>query len=252
MSLRISHFNYKVWALGIASALVVIFVLGFVVFATFVMRTLPDIPKQADGIVVLTGGPERIITAARLLREGRAKWMLISGVNRQTSKADILRLSKLDPKLFACCVTLGYIAQNTRGNAIEARNWQRGNSFKSLIIVTAAYHMPRSLIELYRRMPDVKLIPYSVMPKRLRNQSWWLQGDSVRLLAYEYIKFLPSVAEFAVTWIFVSDAEDLNEKNFVRVHHSGPSLVEPSESRFGKIETVSRSKDGGHAEHIQR
>ena len=186
--------------------------LGFLAFATFVTETRQTTPERADGIVVLTGGSERIAAAARLLRNGHARWLLISGVNKNTSEADILRLSKLDRRLFSCCVTLGYIAQDTRGNALEARDWQRGHSFKSLIIVTAAYHMPRSLLELSLQMPDIKLIPYSVVPKRFRAQPWWLSPANIQFLAREYIKFLPSAAQFALSNILKIVPKSSDEK----------------------------------------
>ncbi len=187
------------WVFGAIVTLMALLVIGFFVFATIVAGTTQDVPERADGIVVLTGGSERIAAAARLLRNRRAKWLLISGVNKNTSEADILRLSKLDRRLFACCVTLGYIAQDTKGNALEARAWQRGNRLNSLIIVTAAYHMPRSMVELSLQMPKIKLVPYSVVPKRFRGQPWWLKPANAQFLAREYIKFLPAAAQFAVS-----------------------------------------------------
>ncbi|MEN2494950.1 MAG: hypothetical protein TECD_00861 [Hyphomicrobiaceae bacterium hypho_1] len=186
----------KKLAFRTVSILIVLFLFGFFLFATYVTRTTRNSFNKADAIVVLTGGTERIAAAAKLLSSGHAKWLLISGVNKNTSKIDILRLSKLRYNLFNCCVVLGYFAQDTKGNALEARAWQHENEFKSLIVVTAAYHMPRSLIELSLQMPDVKLIPYSVMPKRFRTQIWWLSSSNVYFLAREYVKFLPSAARF--------------------------------------------------------
>jgi len=196
-----------------------VLILGFFVFATFVTRSPQKIIEQADGIVVLTGGSERLGEAARLLREGHAKWLLISGVNKNTSKSDISELLDLDPKLFACCVTLGYKAQNTKGNAIETRSWQHAKKFKSLIVVTASYHMPRSLVELSLRMPDVKLIPHSVTPRRFRHKPWWLHSSNAQLLAYEYVKFLPSAAQLTVSRIFVPSTHEVNGKNMTQIQH---------------------------------
>ncbi len=192
-------------AVGVVAALLL---LGFFAFATVATSNFSNISRNADAIVVLTGGSQRIGEAGRLLRSGRAGKLLISGVNRQTSQATVQRLANLDAALFNCCVTLGYGALNTRGNALEARDWQRANKFRSLIVVTAAYHMPRSLAELARRMPNVELIPHPVMPSRFKSEPWWLHPTNAGILAREYIKFLPSAAHHALSRALNSEAAE--------------------------------------------
>ena len=64
--------------------------------------------------------------------------------------------------MFECCVDIGYEAQDTPGNADETMHWAADQGFSKLIIVTSSYHMPRSLTELGRVMPDVRLVPYPV------------------------------------------------------------------------------------------
>ncbi len=197
MALRLTRMRrLTLVVVGIAAA---VLLLGFFLFAAIATRAIEDNSRTADAIVVLTGGSERIGEAARLLRGGRAKKLLISGVNPQTSETAVRRLAGLDAALFRCCVTLGYGAKNTRGNAREARAWQRANKFRSLIVVTAAYHMPRSLVELSQRMPGVELIPHPVLPRRFKSEPWWLHPTNARILAREYIKFLPSAAQYALS-----------------------------------------------------
>jgi len=173
-------------------------VFGFLLFATEVTRQPATNGEPADAIVALTGGKFRIRAAARLLQEGRATRLLISGVNRKTPRDDIRRITGLKEPEFACCVDLDYAALNTRGNADEARAWARKHDYRSLIVVTSSYHMPRSLAELARVMPDVKLIPHRVVPKSLQNSAWWLNADAARLLVGEYVKFLPAAANLAM------------------------------------------------------
>src|SRR5262249_26265695 len=48
---------------------------------------------RADGIVVLTGGSSRVADAIELLSEGRGKRLLITGVHRATTSAEIKRLA---------------------------------------------------------------------------------------------------------------------------------------------------------------
>jgi len=183
--------------LAIAAGLLVF---GFVAFGIVSTRAADQRTDfMGDGIVVLTGGEARIQAAAKLLGEKRAKRLLISGVNKSTNRADLLLLSGLNKETFSCCVDLGYRALNTVGNAHETRAWARQHKFQRIIVVTSAYHMPRSLMELGRVLPDAELIPYTVMPKSLRKDRWWLHGTTMRVLFSEYIKFLPSAARYAAS-----------------------------------------------------
>jgi uncharacterized SAM-binding protein YcdF (DUF218 family) len=167
---------------------------GFVLFAAHVTRESADPAQVADGIVVLTGPDNRIAAGAALLSQGRAKRMLISGVNRKTPPADVARVSGLDQKTFECCVDLGYEALDTVGNADETRNWARANGFDKLLIVTSSYHMPRSMVELSLTLPDAELIPYAVTPRRFPDAGWWLNLGTTRTLLSEYLKFIPAAA----------------------------------------------------------
>jgi uncharacterized SAM-binding protein YcdF (DUF218 family) len=137
-------------------------------------------------------------TGAKLLSEGRAKRMLISGVNRKVTREEMQHLLGLDSKTFNCCVDLGYEALDTVGNADETRTWVNRNGYESLIVVTSRYHMPRSLAELALAMPHVKLVPYAVTPKRFPEQNWWLHAATTRVLLSEYLKYLPAIGRLAV------------------------------------------------------
>jgi uncharacterized SAM-binding protein YcdF (DUF218 family) len=172
---------------------------GFVAFAYSVI-SLPH-PKraEADGIVVLTGGEERITEAVKLLSDGYAKRLLISGVNPSTTKPELISsngIDRNDARLFRCCIDLDRKAINTEDNAIETTVWAREQGFRSLIVVTSNYHMPRSLIEIRQNMPEADLIPYPVKVK-----SWEREGlsrpECFRLLAKEYVKFLTATVRYA-------------------------------------------------------
>jgi uncharacterized SAM-binding protein YcdF (DUF218 family) len=171
---------------------------GFIVFAGSITHDAPRTVEHADGIVVLTGGPFRLSAAARLLAAGLGSRLLISGVNHMTTREDLFRGSGLTHALFDCCVDIGYSAHDTSGNADEAKEWVDHHRFARLIVVTSSYHMPRSLTELGRALPQVALIPYPVVPRTFRAERWWLHAGSIRLLFTEYLKFLPSAARFGV------------------------------------------------------
>lgn len=187
---------------GALSGVLAAFLFGFIVFASRVTSHERLAHEVADGIVVLTGEGGRIDAGARLLASGHAGRMLISGVNRRLGREEIRRLTGIDARDFECCIDIGYFARDTAGNADEARAWAREHNFTSLIIVTASYHMPRSLIEFGRRMPAIRLFPHALVPKRLRSDAWWLRFGSTRLLLSEYLKLLPSAARGIAEGVF--------------------------------------------------
>jgi uncharacterized SAM-binding protein YcdF (DUF218 family) len=163
---------------------------GFVWFVLHVPDTEVALDRNADGIVVLTGGASRISDAIELLATGRGKRLLISGVHRTTSSAEIARINPRYQGLVACCVDLDHSAVNTTGNAIETRRWVRDRGFASLIVVTSAYHMPRTMAELAKQLPDVALLPFPVVTEKLRNEPWWASGPTAKLILFEYAKFV--------------------------------------------------------------
>jgi uncharacterized SAM-binding protein YcdF (DUF218 family) len=183
------------WRLAATAAGVVtgLGLLWFIVFAAAATRDRPTSPPRADGIVVLTGGGQRIEEGARLLAQGHGRRLLISGVNRRSSRDDVFRLTGLDANRFSCCVDLGYAALDTVGNAEETLDWATRHGFSSLVVVTASYHMPRSLLELARFLPGIELYPYPVLPKGWHAAPWYLSPGVTRVLVGEFLKYVPAV-----------------------------------------------------------
>jgi uncharacterized SAM-binding protein YcdF (DUF218 family) len=163
---------------------------GFVWFVSHVPATEVTLKRNADGIVAMTGGASRISDAIELLAAGHGKRLLISGVHRTTTLAEIARNNPRYETLVSCCVDLDHSAINTVGNAIETRRWARDRGFTSLIVVTSAYHMPRTMAELELQMPDIALVPFPVVTEKLRNEPWWASAPTARLILSEYAKFV--------------------------------------------------------------
>lgn len=174
------------------SLFVLVYVLGFVAFIAFLPKTPTD-PGRADAIVVLTGGDTRLDRAAALFEQGVGQRLLISGVDQATTKETLKRLVHGGTR-FDCCADLGYAAEDTRDNAQEAAEWARAHDFHRLILVTARYHMPRSLQEFSSAMPRVRLLPYPVEEERLHLEDWWQHPRTIALLHREYVKYLVSLA----------------------------------------------------------
>jgi uncharacterized SAM-binding protein YcdF (DUF218 family) len=182
---RITSVTVKLVALGI-----LVLVLGFAGFVWLLPNQEIALDRSADGIVVLTGGTSRVADALELLASGRGKRLLITGVNPGTTTNDIARQTVDYGRLLNCCVDLDYSALNTLGNAVQARRWAIAHDFKSLIVVTSAYHMPRALAELAHQLPDAALIPFPVVSDRLRIEPWWSNSETTKLVLSEYLKYL--------------------------------------------------------------
>jgi uncharacterized SAM-binding protein YcdF (DUF218 family) len=163
---------------------------GFAFFIWLLPSEQVALNRNADGIVVLTGGSSRVSDGLELLSSGRGKRLLITGVNTGTTTSQLAHEAVNYDRFFACCVDLDYSALNTLGNAIQARRWALEHGFQSLIVVTSAYHMPRALAELSHQLPDVALIPYPVVSDQLRIEPWWSNGTTTRLVLSEYLKYL--------------------------------------------------------------
>ena len=172
--------------------------LGFVWFLDRVPTEDAAPGRKAEGIVVLTGGALRINDAIELLAADRGQRLLITGVNPTTHSAELARLAPRYRRLFACCIDLDHSAVNTITNAVETRRWTRQRGFRSLLVVTSAYHMPRAIAELAHQLPDVTLIEFPVWTERQRTEPWWSNGATARLVISEYLKFVYAVVRMRV------------------------------------------------------
>lgn len=171
--------------------LIVVFVIlwlaGYMIYLSRVIGADIDNPThKSDAIIVLTGGSKRIDTGVKLLREGRAAHLLISGVDTQVSRADVLSQHRLSESLRACCVILGRQARDTPGNARETYDWIQDNDIASLRLVTSHYHIDRAWLEFSTTMPDIRIYKHPVRPANLdfRDTHFW------RLTFEEYHKLL--------------------------------------------------------------
>ena len=166
---------------------------GFIWFLTIIPERVDDTTTHTDAIVVLTGGSERLPVGLELLEKGFAERLFVSGVYSGVDVATILDLNAQAPTTLACCIDLGHDASHTVGNARETALWMAAGHRHSLRLVTANYHMPRSLVLFHRMMPDVTIVPHPVFPDTVRVATWWRHPRSLVLLAVEYTKYLVSL-----------------------------------------------------------
>jgi uncharacterized SAM-binding protein YcdF (DUF218 family) len=153
----------------------------------------PAVTPQADAIVVLTGGGPRLDTAVALFEKGVGQRLLISGAGLTTTRDTLKTMTHGGPR-FECCADIGYAAEDTHGNAEETATWVHSHQFRSIIVVTARYHMPRAIREFASVMPDVTLLPYPVDQDSIDLSGWWRHPQTVLLLHREFAKYMASVA----------------------------------------------------------
>jgi uncharacterized SAM-binding protein YcdF (DUF218 family) len=190
---RIATTNQRKYPLVVVTVIVATLIAGFQHFVLTLPRATNDQLQFTDGIIVMTGGQQRLDDGLRLLTEGFADKMLISGVGKGVNRAILVQelgLNETQINVLFCCVELDHAAQDTFGNAKSAREWSRAHDMKSLRLVTANYHMPRALLIFSRMLPDVDLYQWPVNPDDLDLASWWKNSASLRLLAREYAKYL--------------------------------------------------------------
>ncbi|HEX7390904.1 MAG TPA: YdcF family protein [Acidiphilium sp.] len=176
------------WIGRLILLIVVLWLIGFGWFLGMVAAERPIEPMpHAGGIVVLTGGADRVKAGLELLLAGAAPRLLISGAGRGTYLGDFTPRDGINATAVATRITLGYKAETTRGNARETALWVARYDITSLIVVTADYHMPRALLEFHRAMPGVTLIAEPVRPAALDRLD---DPHMLKLLAGEFMKYV--------------------------------------------------------------
>lgn len=181
--------------LAALAVIALIWLAGLLAFADRVQQSTPQaLPAPADGIVALTGANSnvRIAAAVQLLAARKGRRVLVSGVNRDVSREQLRITTGSVRRLYDCCVDLGFTAADTVGNARETAEWAKAMRFRSLIIVTTDYHMPRAMLELRATLKPagVRLQTYAVPTPALKARRWWRSPGAARLMVVEYSKYL--------------------------------------------------------------
>jgi uncharacterized SAM-binding protein YcdF (DUF218 family) len=171
---------------------------GFAWFAVSVPGRVAEPDRRTDAIVVLTGGSRRLEEGLMLLQRRLADRLFVSGVHRAVDMNELLRGANLSPTELSCCVVLGHAAADTAGNAVESARWMRQNGFGSLRLVTASYHMPRSLLEFRHAMKDKDIVPHPVFPEGFQAAGWWRRPAALEILLGEYTKYLAAAGRIAL------------------------------------------------------
>jgi uncharacterized SAM-binding protein YcdF (DUF218 family) len=182
-------------AIGLALG---IYATGLAWFAESIPRGLDNSDEVTDAIVVLTGGQLRLQEGLVLLNAGKAKKLFVTGVSHGVDLPELMRTAHQPVQGLQARVALGHAADSTAGNAIETRDWMTREGFKSLRLVTASYHMRRSLLEFHRAIPGVRIVAHPVFPEPFKRDEWWHWPGTLALLINEYNKFLGALVRSLV------------------------------------------------------
>lgn len=174
----------------VAGALIAAWLAGLFVFADTIPRQAQQSREKTDAIVVLTGGSLRLEEGLALLSAQLGKKLFVSGVHRGVDVQQLIDRSLRSPEIIDCCIVLGYAADHTAGNARETADWMARQGYVSLRLVTASYHMPRSLAEFRNAMPLIEIIPHPVFPENVKVDEWWRWPGTAILIVGEYNKYL--------------------------------------------------------------
>lgn len=191
-------------ALALLIIVALIWAVGLLAFGARVERSTPaEEPPVSDAVVALTGASTlRLEAAVKLLENGKGRRLLVSGVNKLATRKDIKSVTKAQKPIYDCCVDLDYTAADTAGNAEQIADWARSKGYRSLIVVTADYHMPRAMLEIRAALPGVKLTAYPVATETLDASRWWADGVQARRMTIEYCKYLAILARESVRSLF--------------------------------------------------
>ena len=147
-----------------------------------------DEELKSDAIVVLTGGIGRVEEGALLLLNGRAQYLILSGVNKGSDLKSILFKTGLN--IDASKVILETNSTSTYENAVEAAKIIRHKNFKNIILVTSHYHIKRAFYTFRKIIPsDVKIYVHPVSSPNFDENIWWKNATSIGIIAFEFVKF---------------------------------------------------------------
>ena len=169
---------------------------GLVWFAATLPGAVTDQSTPTDAIVVLTGGRGRIEEGVALLREGLAKKLFVSGVERGVEVPEMLRRAHIAPVSSDAAIELGHDADSTVSNAVETAMWMQAQGYSSLRLVTSYYHMRRGLLEFRHAMPGIAVIANPVFGPAAHG--WWTGPEGIELVAGEYMKYLAAWASLEI------------------------------------------------------
>ncbi len=173
----------------LVAGLFLVWLAGLVSFADSIPLEVAEPERRTDAVIVLTGGSGRLDEGLNLLADDMGERLFVSGVYQGVDVKTLFAIFQHNPEQLETRVGIG-TATNTTGNATETAEWIKQQEFRSMRLVTASYHMPRSILEFRHAMPDADIVPHPVFPEHVKVKQWWAWRGTAGLIAGEYNKFM--------------------------------------------------------------
>lgn len=175
--------------------LLLLWIGGFAAYFSMIYPMPADSGTPCEALVVLTGSAGRVDMGFELLDKGRAPRLFISGVGDERDAQAFFESYKLPQALRSKLqqegvLTIDREASSTFENAYETKRWLKNKPYKNLCLITAHYHMPRSLTLFRHVMPDKEWIPISASGWDVRPEELLRRTDLALVLLREYHKWL--------------------------------------------------------------
>lgn len=148
--------------------------------------------QPADAAIAVSGnGRERVETAAALVRQGAARWLILSGgpPGLPGSAVELVRYAReagADPEI----VLADDGATSTVGNAERSAAVMEARGLRSAILVTSPYHMRRAIL-IFRSVFGPRGLSVRAFPARqafFDPHRWWTRRQDRALVVREYLK----------------------------------------------------------------
>jgi len=181
-----------------------VLVAGLVVFAAGLGATLSEAPARwltvedplepADAALVMTGdvGFERTKAASRLVREGKARLLVLTGGEPWPGdSAASLRERALREGVPGERIRYEDRSTDTRESLVNVAPILREEGVKTLILVTSPYHQRRASLAARRAFPGIRIINRPVRAQPWPPvRAWWRDATTRRVVIQEYAKLV--------------------------------------------------------------
>ncbi|WP_339219885.1 YdcF family protein [Paenibacillus sp. FSL H8-0332] len=156
-------------------------------------RFLPvsEAPKQADVIIILSGGGGRVEQGVKLFQKGYAPQLLLSNAKEGAGFAGDMRETALSLGIPESAILTEDAAESTYQNAQFTLPIMQQKGFKSAIVVSSDFHMRRVkfIFDHVYKKSGIELT-YIGADSGYNAKAWWSDRYSRETTFNEYIKMI--------------------------------------------------------------
>ena len=150
-----------------------------------------DPPRVVDAVVVMAGDPgyERTRTAARLVLEGRAGLLVVTGGEPGPGdSSESLRDAAIAFGVPPERVRMEQVSHSTREAMLAVRPILERERCRSVVLVSSPYHQRRTYWAARRVLSGVRIVNAPANPSFWSPDGWWRERSTRRIVFGEYLK----------------------------------------------------------------